>query len=105
MKLDRGMTTIVAVAGIAGLIVLGSIVFFNMQPQDEKDRQVAMDMMQDGEDMMKEGEEMMKKGQEMMDDLDPFLTEGLESNESLDGTELSDEEQEQFPDGRPDLQF
>ena len=59
MIYKKGMGTSLIIAIIAGVFVIGGVLAFNMQPEEEI-------MMAEGEEMMKEGEEKMVEGEEMM---------------------------------------
>lgn len=66
IKTKRGVGTVVIITSIAGLIVLGSVLFFNMKPEEEIMMEEAEVIMHNAEEMMEEGEEMMEEGEEMM---------------------------------------
>lgn len=87
----RGFSTLSIVATIAGIIVLGSVVYFNTQPEEEIMKEEAMEMMKEGEAKMLEGEQMMKEGEEMMEEAEE-MTEEKDTETSSEETGAMEEE-------------
>ena len=96
---NRGYSTIQIVAALAGLVVLGSIIFFNLQPKEDIMREEAEQMMKEGDEMMREGEEMRKKAEQMMDEIDPFFLD------EEDEVNVETDQGGEFPQGVPELIF
>ena len=79
MKLEsKGFGTVAVIASLAGIAVVASVVYFNMQPKEDIRKEKAEAMIEEGEEMMEEGEEMMEEGEEMMEESE----EAVEPDES-----------------------
>ena len=82
--ITKGIAIPVIIALIAGLLVLGGVIYFNSGSQGEIMKEMGEDMAEEGkamiekgEDMKKEGEAMMEEGDKMMDGDEEVTEQGI----------------------------
>ncbi len=76
MNTKQGMAVSLMIAIAAGVIVLGGVALFNMQPEEKMMMKEGEAMMEEGEKKMTEGEAMMKEGEAMMEKAENMTHEG-----------------------------
>lgn len=65
MIAHKGFGTIAVISAVAGLVIIGSLLYFNMQPEGEIMKAKGEQMITEGEGMVKKGEDMKKEGEDM----------------------------------------
>ena len=71
----KGLTTYAGIAIAAVALAIGGIVFYNIQPEEDKMIEKGEAIVEEGKDMMEEGEIMMKEGEGMIEEGEKIVEE------------------------------